>query len=397
MSFLDNPKEKPKRHGVASEQCRRKVTQPMKIEKYFDKQLKRERWRIDVTVRGQRFRQGKFDSFDEAQKFIIGLQAITRFREWGLPSPLPPTTVQEFLTTAQAKSTRPLQLRVLAEFARVVDGNKNVRQIKRVDLAAFYERLLARQLKPGTIAHYKHTLIAILKRAGEWFEDLDDWTPPKFPKTEKAKPRDRVLMIDELIALFREWRRSEAFPRESEKWRIHRLELYDLVKLMLLTGARREELESLTPGQIDWRENWINLYSGKVQRSHLIPLNPSARELLKARIYRQPMFDRLSSSTIHYIGKRVSKAANLTYGRNVVTGWTPHDFRRRVAVWIESHGIAYSAIKATLGHKRHDVTATYTPAQIEELRRASDLLEKLWREIDEALETPETTETMEAA
>jgi len=125
LSFLDNPKEKPKRHGVASEQCGRKVTQPMKIEKYFDKQLKRNCYRVDITIEKTRIRQGKFASYELAHKFVVGLQASSIYQDFGLPSPLPPTTIEQFLAIAKIKSTRPLQKRVLEQFGQTVDGIKS--------------------------------------------------------------------------------------------------------------------------------------------------------------------------------------------------------------------------------------------------------------------------------
>lgn len=362
----------------------------MKIEKYFDEQTQREMWRIDVTINNRRHRRGKFNNKRDAESAIAGLRLLAQSQEFGLPSPLPPVSIDELLTKAEVKSQRPIQRNLLAMFRASVDTRKPVTSLKRADMASFFESLTKRELKPGTIAHYKQTLYSILNRAGEWFEELDDWYPPKFPRLEKPSHRQRVMGIEELARLFTQWRRPECFERESVKWRDYRLELYDLARLMLLTCARREELEKVTMASIQQREGWLNLQSTKSRRWHAIALNDDARELLRKRLSQQPSFQRFKPSVIHYVCLRVGLAANLPFGQHVAHGWTLHDMRRTAASYIESQGVAYSAVSATLGHRRQDITATYTPAQISEMRRAAELLQHHWREIDGTPQTPQT-------
>lgn len=339
-------------------------------------------WRIDVTINNQRYRRGKFRLYAHAESAIAGIRLLAQSDEYGLPSPLPPVTVGQLLEEAEWKCKRQQQQYVIALFRSVINQNKPVTELKRADMANFLDSLTARELSAGTIAHYKQTLYGILNRAGEWFVQLDDWFPPKFPRLEKPQARQRVLSIEELARLFAEWRRPECLSRESEKWRDYRLELYDVARLMLLTGARREEVEKITPASIQRREGWINLQSTKAKRWHAIPLNHDALELLASREQRKPMFQRFDSSVIYYVCRRVGLAANVKAGHKKDFGWTLHDMRRTAASFIESNGIAYSAVSATLGHKRADVTAVYTPAQVLEMRRAAELLQKHWREID---------------
>lgn len=154
---------------------------------------------------------------------------------------------------------------------------------------------------------------------------------------------------------------------------------------MLLTGARREEIEKITSAAINERERWLNLRSGKTGRWHAVALSNEALNLLQGRSLRRPMFDTFQGSTVHHICHRIGREAGVLAGQKQGDGWTMHDFRRTAATWIESNGIAYSAVKDTLGHSRGDVTATYTPAQIKELRRAAELLENHWREIDDVV------------
>lgn len=357
----------------------------MKIEKYFDKQIKDWRWRFDVTINNRRHRRGKLGTKREAENAIAGLMVLAQSGLYGLPSGLKDITVGQLLLTAEKKCRRRVQQYLIATFRAAVDPQKPVTSLKRADMAKFLELLTARNLKAGTLGHYKQTLYSILNRAGEWFEELDDWYPPKFPRLEKPTARDRVLTTDELAQLFAAWQQPDCYPRESEKWRGYRLELFEIAKLMLLTAARREELEKLTMQVVDQRDHWLKLKSGKSGRWHAVPLNDAALELLLSRQHKQPMFAHLTASTIHYVCQRVAAAAKVPFGQEVNHGWTIHDLRRTAASYIESNGIAYSAVSATLGHKRQDITAVYTPAQITEMRRAANLLESHWQEIDGAV------------
>ena len=342
-------------------------------------------WRFDVTIKAKRHRQGKFHSRGDAELAIAGLRLKAQRKTFGLPSPVKPVSVKEFIDQATTRSTGSVQRKLLALFASVVDTNKPVVDLRRSDMAAFLDALRAKNLAIGTLRVYKQTLLAMLNRAGEWFEALSEWTPPKFPRLPKGQRRQRVLSVDELAKLFSVWRRTERFQGESAQARDDRLELYDIARLMLLTGARREEIEKITPMAINQRERWLNLHSGKTSRWHAVALSNEALNLLQGRLLRKPMFRKFRSSTVHHVSQRVGREAGLLAGQKEDGGWTFHDLRRTAATWIESNGIAYSAVMATLGHSRGDVTATYTPAQIRELRRAAELLENHWREIDDVV------------
>ncbi|MFN0108532.1 MAG: tyrosine-type recombinase/integrase [Blastocatellia bacterium] len=346
----------------------------MKIEKYFDKQLKQNCWRINVTINGRRHRQGKFTSKSQAERFIADLRAQALTYRYGVARREENVSINDLLDRLAEQVTRPTQRVVIQLFRDAVEGDKPTQSLSRVDMAKFKATCDERNFQPATIAQYRAVLYAMLNRAGELFESLENWQPPKFPRIEKAESRSRVLSRDELQLLLACWGRQNCFHQESEKGRGYRLALYDIARMMLLTAARREEIEAITVEQIDWREGWINLKSGKVRRSHLIPLSDSARALLAARKHRQPMFGDFGTN-MHYTLKRVGREAGIPYGQQTATGWAMHDVRRTAATLIESGGIPYSAVSAMLGHKRRDMTAIYTLADRQHLRTAAQLLE----------------------
>lgn len=354
----------------------------MKIEKYFDKQLKQNCWRVDVTIHNERIRRGKFRTQTDVKQFVTDLRAQRLREQSGLSLPASPVTVNQLIAALREGTTNGGQLRVLHLFSKAVDCNKPVTRLSRVDMNAF--KLVCEQLQfaPSTILNYRANLMALLNRAGELFESLDTWTPPKFPTLPRAESRQRVLRPDELIAIFDVWQRPDPLPRESLKWRDYRLDLCDVARLMLLTGARREHLETITEPAIDWQNGWLTLRSGKVKRSHLVALSASARAILQRRAGQRPMFRRFAASVPHYVCERVGRLAGVGYGQRDGYGWTMHDLRRTAASCLESAGLPYSAVSEQLGHKRKDVTAIYTRVDRENLRRAADLLESFCRDFD---------------
>jgi len=351
----------------------RKVTQQMKLEKYFDKQLKRNCWRVNATISGYRHRKGKFSTKAEAERFLADLHQQALANRYGIAR-RESVSINQLLERLEVQATRQTQRVVIEIFRQSVEGFKPVQQLSRVNMAAFKAVCDARKLQPATLVQYRAVLYAMLNSAGELFESLGDWQPPRFPKVEKVESRSRILTRDELQLLLACWSRQDCFHQESEKGRRYRLALYDIARMMLLTAARREEIEAIEPGQIDWFEGWLNLKSGKVKRSHLIPLSQSAMTLLNARIQRQPMFGDFGSN-MHYTLKRLGREAGIQYGQQTATGWAMHDLRRTAATLIESSGIPYSAVSAMLGHKRKDMTARYTLADRQHLRSAAELLE----------------------
>lgn len=345
----------------------------MKFEKYFDKQLKRFCWRVNATVNGRRHRKGKFNNKAEAETFIADLQRQALDYRYGIASRRI-VTINELLNKLESQATQSTQRVVLRLFREVVSSFKPVASLSRVDMAAFKASCDERQFQPATKSQYRQVLYALLNRAGELFEGLENWQPPKFPRLEKVQSRTRILTRDELRLLLACWGRQDCFKQESEKGRGYRLALFDIARMMLLTGARREEIQAITPEQIDWSDCWLRLRSNKVGRTHGIPLTETALNLLRARLNRKPIFGNFGTN-MHYTLTRLGREAGVPYGQQTATGWAMHDLRRSAATFLESSGIPYSAVSAMLGHKRRDMTAIYTQADKGNLWKAAEMLE----------------------
>jgi integrase len=145
--------------------------------------------------------------------------------------------------------------------------------------------------------------------------------------------RERVLTEDELGRIWRALNGSD-FSR--------------ILKLLILTGQRRDEIGKLRWSEIDI-ERAVFVLPGnrtKNKREHVVPLSPQAIALLPDRV--------LGREWVFGIGKGFSgysRAKLLLDKRSGVSGWRTHDVRRSVATLMADRiGVLPHVIEAILNH-----------------------------------------------
>lgn len=347
--------------------------EPMKIERYFDKTKKKNRWRVDFTLDAQRIREKGFASRDEAEEFIFRMKQRSRARKHKLPLASDPISLQE-LREARANdpnSFKPkLTLRMLDKLIQLCPSGITLQQLKRGHIRALTDWLRTQNLKPSSINLYLACVSGALHDACEYFPVLDDWQPPKISRVKGAEHRERVVTSTELTQLFTI---LNAEPGLTE--------VADTLRLMLLTGARRKEIRTLSAESINYDWRTVQLRKTKNGTNRVVPLSQTSIDILSK--YSKPMLAKVSESQFYDLMAEFSEAGKLSYGNNIDGGFVPHDFRHTVATHLESSGTPYSHVAALLGHKRKDQTATYTHANLENLRAAVERLENWCREIDE--------------
>jgi integrase len=151
-----------------------------------------------------------------------------------------------------------------------------------------------------------------------------------------AVHRDRVLSNEEIR---RVWRATEG-PGGFNA----------IVRALLLTGQRREEVSGLTWGELDlgvaiWTLPAARSKNGK---PHVIPLSEEMQTLLSV----QP---RLTGTALVFPGERGvfsgwSKSKARLDRQSGVSGWTLHDLRRTVATALQKLGVRLEVTEAVLNH-----------------------------------------------
>ncbi|HEV7909731.1 MAG TPA: integrase arm-type DNA-binding domain-containing protein [Methylocella sp.] len=153
------------------------------------------------------------------------------------------------------------------------------------------------------------------------------------PVAPTAK-RERVLSGDELAAI---WRATDgAGPFNG------------IVRLLVLTGQRREEVAGMTWAELsDDFSTWVLPASrAKNGATHIVPLNAQAQDLLRG---------------VHRLGELVFPGLRGTFNgwgkakvaldkRSGVTNWRLHDLRRTAATGLQRLGVRLEVTEQVLNH-----------------------------------------------
>jgi integrase len=156
-----------------------------------------------------------------------------------------------------------------------------------------------------------------------------------------------------------------------------------IVKLLILTGARRDEIGALRRSEIDLNDKIISLPGErtKSRQPHLIPLSPAAITILKAQPRRDGRELVFGDGPGPFSGWSKAKAqldAAIAAARGKpLPDWRLHDLRRLFSTALHDQlGVAPHIVESLLGHisgHRAGVAGTYNKAQyLAERRRVLD-------------------------
>jgi integrase len=172
-----------------------------------------------------------------------------------------------------------------------------------------------------------------------------------------GKSRDRVLTDNELL---RVWRAGVG-PYGA------------VVRMLALTGARREEIAQLRWSEIDRGTIKLEGDRTKTGAPHIIPLSDPAKSLLEST-------PRIGGTeyVFTYGGTKPisgwSKCKLVLDAASGVTDWRIHDLRRTVATGLQKLGVNLQTIEAVLGHvsgSRSGVVGVYQRHSFDAEKRAA--------------------------
>jgi len=151
------------------------------------------------------------------------------------------------------------------------------------------------------------------------------------------------------------------------------------IMLLLLTGARRNEITFAKWGYIDWKNRTLLVPKSKSGRPRVIALNQSAIALLKATprndgnsfIFPSPI-NGLPSPSLYFPWDRIRKRAGLPDVRL-------HDLRHSFASFLVNRGLSLYVVQGLLGHLHARTTQRYAHLTRETLSGAADLIQEVVR------------------
>jgi integrase len=176
-----------------------------------------------------------------------------------------------------------------------------------------------------------------------------------------SKARERVLSDQEVKAIWKQLDDDDDYGT--------------IVKLLILTGARRDEIGSLSRWEINLREEQIELPGGRTKNrlDHIIPLSPLALSILKDRKQRENSDFVFGRGEGGFSGWSKAKAA--LDEKLDIEPWVLHDFRRAISTTMhERLKIAPHIVEAVLNHvsgAKAGVAGIYNRALYAEDKRAA--------------------------
>jgi integrase len=151
------------------------------------------------------------------------------------------------------------------------------------------------------------------------------------------RPRERVLTNTEIRALW------DALPGNGDDYT-------DIVRILVLTGAREREISDLRWDEIKFEKGIIELppYRVKNRRKHAIPISGPVRAILEAREQNGRNFVFGISETRGFSGwskckQRLDQILN-------IPPFTIHDLRRFCSTGMNEIGIEPHIVESILGH-----------------------------------------------
>jgi integrase len=164
-------------------------------------------------------------------------------------------------------------------------------------------------------------------------------------KQEEGGPRERALSDTEAASVWL------AAP-ENDYGRI--------VRLILLTGCRRDEIGSLKWSEIDLKEKTITLPSERTKnkQAHFVPLSDIAVSIFKDIPRRASRDFVFGVGHGGYSGWSKSKA-EIDKAAKIKDAWTLHDLRRTVRTGFGKLGVAPHVAEAALNHLPPKLIRTY--------------------------------------
>jgi integrase len=258
-------------------------------------------------------------------------------------------------------------------------GERPIAEISRRDVIKLVEAILDRggekpapgtRRKAGGPYAARHAL-AVARKLFNWAAGRDLLAVSPCDRIKAAElhgapeARDRVLSDHEIREV---WKAAEATPYPYGA----------LVKLLMLTGQRRDEIAGAKWSEIDLSAGLLTIGAGrmKAKTGHIVPLTPAAIEILKA-------LPRFATGDYVFSGQTgdkpfsgFSKAKKrldeeIAKASGAVAPYSLHDLRRTVRTRLAELGVTPFVGELVIGHTQKGVHAVYDLHRYDAEKRAA--------------------------
>ncbi|MDA0228242.1 MAG: tyrosine-type recombinase/integrase [Proteobacteria bacterium] len=193
--------------------------------------------------------------------------------------------------------------------------------------------------------------------------------------TYQLKPRERHLDANQIWQLFDDFTINNYVRKYGQQGDVPVSPVKEIdevfVVLLLLTGARKEEILNLQTSDVDFNAGVFTLRDTKNKSDHHIPMTDAMRSLLNRRVEEAKHLSTLwlfpspndsqKKASMSRVFQRVTKQLGFHF--------TAHDLRRTFATTAKRLGTDMDTIQQALNHKKQGVTASYIQWTTESLKK----------------------------
>jgi integrase len=255
-------------------------------------------------------------------------------------------------------------------------GRLKVSAVTRQDVEKLFRKITA-EGKLARANAVKSLVSTLFTQALEWGMRSDN--PASGIKGNDEAGRERFLTPQELARLL-----ATLDSRPA-----HEADAVDIIRLAVLTGARRGEILGMAWAQVDLEAGvWTKPAATTKQRKlHRVPLSPEAVAVLQRRREQQGV---ASGRVVRLRDDQVFRAGTSKTGGNALEHeWRSiraaagledvrfHDLRHSFASWLVASGLSLPIIGAMLGHSKAATTERYAHLADAPLRNAAEIVGRI--------------------
>ncbi len=233
-------------------------------------------------------------------------------------------------------------------------------EITRTDVERLHRRM------KGTPSEANHTLgrVHALYNWARARDLYDGDNPARHVRRYPEKPRERYLTTGEYDRLARVLADLEG---ERPHWRV----AVEAIRMLALTGCRRNEILGLRWADVDLERGFLNLKDAK-SGGRAVFITDAAIEMLE----RQPREGEYVFPNWKFPGKPLTRdGLGAAWGearkRSDLDGVRLHDLRHSYASVLAAQGVSLPIIGALLGHRKAQTTARYVHLSDDPVREAA--------------------------
>lgn len=325
-------------------------------------------WGFDFRAGGTRYQERGFLTKLEAEDAVAHIKAQAKASAHGMVKRTRTPLLIELFQKKLDEMTGPDRVRAKRVFQTFLDLLP--KQIKVIDLKTAHfktygDKRAAVGISAATIRRELVPILAALNNAGEYFEALENYRPPKIRRPQISKTRKSKTISGHERKQILDW----LFNPNNDTGRGLMRRTGQFLRFCLLTSSRPGEIASLKWSDIDFLSMTVLIAGTKTKNKSTrgvrqLAISPTMEEILKQMLAENKgefVFTRGGKVTgkMYDALKAACEASGIDYGRDKSEGITFHRSRHTAITELIHSGVDIQTAGAIAGHSDQTMTMYY--------------------------------------